>query len=129
MNYSQILWEEYSKFILSVYGKKVAIPYRINIPPDPHPKRQGKSSPQDILKQLKEDALTQSFDLKSASIEQIQQFMIQNKLGLDCSGFVYRMLDYLVLKVKGQELKDLIGSHVGNTNVILDSQPNPSLFV
>ena len=54
---------------------------------------------------------------KDSSIEQIQQFMIQNKLGLDCSGFIYRMLDFLLLKTKGKRLKSAVGSHVGNTNV------------
>lgn len=117
MDTSQILWNGYKRFILNVYGKQIPTPYRINIPPDPHPRRQGKSSPQDILKQLKIDALEQGFSLKSASVDQIHQFMIQNKLGIDCSGFAYRMLDYLFLKLCGKRLKSAIGSHVGNTNV------------
>lgn len=117
MDYSDILYQGYKRFVLNVYGKQIHMPYRINIPPDPHPKRQGKSSPQDILKQLKQDALQQGFDLKPASIEETRQFMINNKLGIDCSGFAYRMLDYLLLKLQGKRLKSFLGSHVGNTDV------------
>lgn len=116
-NYSAILKQAYQQFILNIKGKQVPIPYRINIPAEEHPARQGKSDPETILKQLYEDAGEQGFNLKSASIEEIQEFMRKNKLGLDCSGFVYRMLDLLVQQVKGKPLTELGFDHVGRTNV------------
>lgn len=116
---SKILWNAYNRFFLNIYGKKVPIPYRINIPADPHPRRQGKSSPEDILDQLKKDAFEQSFDLKSASIDEIRDFMQKNNLGIDCSGFAYRILDELIQKVRNTDLRTIVGQHVGATNVKL----------
>lgn len=116
-NYSKILYQGYKQFILNVNGKKVPIPYRINIPPDEHPRRQGKSSPEDILAQLKQDAKEQGFDLDSASVEEVKKFMEQNKLGIDCSGFAYRLLDFLTFETKGKHLTDFGLPNVGRTNV------------
>lgn len=117
MDSSQILKAAYEQFLLVLGGKKVPIPYRINIPPLEHPARQGKSTPEVILKQLYEDAKEQDFNLKEASVEEIQDFMRKNNLGLDCSGFVYRMLDFLVQKVKGKPLTEFGFNHVGRTNI------------
>ena len=118
-NFSKILLKAYNQFLLPLGGKKVSIPYRINIPPIEHPARQGKSAPGVILKQLYEDAKEQNFDLKKASTEEIREFMKKNNLGLDCSGFVYRMLDFLVQEVKGKSLTEAGFEHVGLTNVAI----------
>lgn len=131
-NYSQILEQAYSHFILNIEGKKVAIPYRINIPPIEHPARQGKSSPEVILKQLYEDAREQGFDLKKASVESVEEvrgFMRKNHLGLDCSGFVYRMLDFLVQEAKGKPLTKLGFDHVGRTNVTMLTDSDHSIKI
>lgn len=109
----------YQNFILDVEGKKIPIPYRINIPADEHPVRQGKSSPEVILAQLKKDAKDQGFNLKQASEQQIRQFMMKNRLGIDCSGFSYRMIDNLLASLKLPSLQHSGFPHVGRTNVIL----------
>lgn len=116
-NYSQLLKEAYTHFVLDIGGKHVPIPYRINIPPVEHSAKQGKSSPEVLLNQLRTEATEQKFDLKSASVEEIREFMRQNQLGLDCSGFVYRMLDYLIEEVKEKTLTGFGFPHVGRTNV------------
>lgn len=118
-DYSKILKSAFNNFILQVEGKQVPIPYRINIPPVEHPRRQGKSSPEDLLDQLYLDASQQKFDLKEASVANIQQFMQKNLLGLDCSGFVYRMLNYLLDGLGKGSLEGLGLPHVGRTNVRL----------
>lgn len=117
MNYSAILRKAYQQFILKIGDKKVPIPYRINIPPEEHPVRQGKSSPEDILNQLIWDAKDQNFDLTKSSVEEVREFMIKNKLGIDCSGFAYRMLDFLVHQTKGKHLTNFGFDNVGRTNV------------
>lgn len=116
---AKIFREIYNQFLLPVSGHLVPIPYRINIPPAAHPARQGKSSPEVILKQLKEDASQQNFDLKKASVDEIRKFMEKNLLGLDCSGFAYRILDAVLTKYKQGRLQDLGFPHVGRTNVNL----------
>lgn len=128
-DFPQILKQAYNQFILNVEGKKVAIPYRINIPPIEHPARQGKSAPEVILNTLYEDAKEQNFDLKSASSEEIREFMKKNNLGLDCSGFVYRMLDFLVQEVKGKPLTELGFDHVGRTNVAVLADNNHTIKI
>ena len=122
---SDILTQGYQQFILRVEGKEEAIPYRINIPPNEHPARQGESAPEVILKQLHEDAKKQKFDLKSASAEEIRDFMRKNLLGIDCSGFVYRTLDYLLEGLNMENLQTSCGlEHVGRTNsATLTSEP------
>jgi len=116
-DHSQILYQAYEQFLLPVFNKKVPMPYRINIPPDEHPAKQGKSAPEVILKQLQEDARNQNFDLQKASMEETREFMRKNQLGIDCSGFAYRILDFLVQKIKGKSLEDFGFPHVGITNV------------
>lgn len=117
MDYSKILWRAYETFLLPLGGKKVPTPYRINIPPLEHPARQGKSSPQTLVKQTKEDAKREGFDLKKATAFEIRTFMKRNNLGIDCSGFAYRLLNHLVSEVKGKNLEDFGLPHVGRTNV------------
>lgn len=115
--YSKILKQAYEQFILKIGDKDVPMPHRINIPPEEHPARQGKSSPEVIFKQLKIDAEQQNFDLNKASVEEIKHFMKKNKLGIDCSGFAYRMLNHLVQQIKGEGLETFGFPHVGRTNV------------
>lgn len=129
MDYSQILKNAYQQFILRVEGKEVPITYRINIPAIEHPARQGKSSPEVILEQLYMDAKQQDFDLRKASIEEIRQFMLKNNLGLDCSGFAYRMLDFLVQETIGKALTNLGFEHVGRTNVATLTSEEFSLHI
>lgn len=119
LNYSGVLNNGFACFVLDVYGKAVPTPYRINIPADEHPVRQGKSSPEVILAQLKKDAKDQEFNLKEASAVQIKGFMVKNRLGIDCSGFSYRMIDYLLKALNLPSLEKSGFPHVGRTNVAL----------
>ncbi len=118
--YSKILFEAYEKFILPLGGKKVPTPYRMNdigAFQKVGPAFQGKSSPEILIKTTKQLAKEQGFDLKKANVEQIKNFMVLNKLGIDCSGFVYRILNELVQKVKGKPLTEFGLPNVGRTNV------------
>lgn len=96
----KLLDRAYHQFELDFYGKKVWVPYRINVPFQSDPRRYGKWSPEKIRTDTIEIAKEAKFDLEKASEEEISQFMRQEKLGLDCSGFVYQMLDIVLPKLK-----------------------------
>lgn len=120
-DYSKILWQAYEQFLLPLGGKKVPTPYRRNEFGSYQklgPEFQGKSSPQTLTKTTIRLTKEQGFNLSKASVEEIQHFMRKNKLGIDCSGFTYRMLDFLVKKLGLGSLEKAAGfEHVGRTNV------------
>lgn len=120
-DYSQILWEAYNQFLLPLGDKKVPTPYRRNeygSYQKAAPEFQGKSSAKTLLETTQRLAQEQNFDLQKATIEEVRQFMRENKVGIDCSGFVYRMLDYLSQKLGLGNLQKSAGmEHVGRTNV------------
>ena len=120
-NYSKILREAYDQFLLPLGGKKVPTPYRRNEVGSFQkvgPEFQGKSSPEVLIEATQRLAGEQNFNLNKASLEEIRQFMGKNKLGIDCSGFVYRMLDYLSQRLGLGNLQKSAGmEHVGRTNV------------
>lgn len=113
----QILKDFYQHFIIDLGGKKVPIPYRLNeINGNAGSAFQGKSSPEVIKETTEAVAKEQGFDLKNSSVEAIREFMKRNLLGIDCSGFAYRMLDNLLEK-KGLGGMQKIGfDNVGRTN-------------
>jgi len=119
-DYSKILQTAYNQFLLPLGGKKVPTPYRRNEIGNFQklgPEFQGKSSPNVIQKAAKQLAKEQNFYFEKASIEEIREFLRKNKLGIDCSGFSYRMLNFLSQKVTGKSLEGHGFPHVGRTNV------------
>mgnify|MGYP001559844356 CR=1 FL=1 len=98
-SYSKILHEGYEKFLLPLGGKKVPTPYRINIPYQGDRRKYGKSDPKTLISDIKQIAKEQNFNLERASIGEIRKFMEDNQLGLDCSGFVYHILDFLLNQI------------------------------
>lgn len=119
-DFAQILQVKYNQFLLPLGGKKVPTPYRRNEVGSFQkvgPEFQGKSSPAVTIETAKKLAKKQNFDLDKASVEEIRDFLRQNKMGIDCSGFVYRMLNYLSQEVTGKSLEGHGLPHVGRTNV------------
>jgi hypothetical protein len=119
-DHSKILNEAYQKFLLPIGEKLIPTPYRENDRggfQDADPEFQGKSSPEVLIRTTKKLAKKQNFNLEKASVDQIRDFMIKNKLGIDCSGFIYRVLNYLTQEIKGEALTSLGFEHVGRTNV------------
>ncbi len=53
----------------------------------------GKGSPDDIVEEAVIIALKEKVDLKSLDAEGLKKFLVDHKLGIDCSGFVYYVLD------------------------------------
>lgn len=120
--YSKILKEGFLQYYkLPLGGKKVATPYRRNEYGSYQkmgPAFQGKSSAKTILEVTEKLARQQHFDLDNTSAEEIRQFMRDHKLGIDCSGFVYRVLDHLNQSLGLGNLQKSAGmEHIGRTNV------------
>lgn len=99
----------YTEF--QVAGKKVAIPYALAASyddnpydtgrPTRHANFSGKGRPEQIKQALQKATTTKYFDLAKASANEIAQFMTQEGIGMDCSGFVYNVLD-AYLRSSGQ---------------------------
>ncbi|NCS72384.1 MAG: ATP-grasp domain-containing protein [Candidatus Magasanikbacteria bacterium] len=96
---------------LNIAGKKVNTPYFNN-------RRSavrgalavliGKGSPKDIEEELQIISLKERTDLSNLPTEKIKEFLVENNLGVDCSGFVYHVLDALVQDTKNKKLKQII---------------------
>lgn len=119
MQISDILYSTYKQFLLPLGGKRVPVPYRRN-ETGQYQKLgaafQGKSSPRVLIKTTTSLAKKQNFDLNKASVEDIRDFMRKNRLGIDCSGFAYRLLNTFSEKVHGRSLTAFGLPHVGRTN-------------
>jgi len=53
----------------------------------------GKGSPEDIVEEATIISLREKIDLQKLSNEELKKFLVDNKLGIDCSGLVYHILD------------------------------------
>ncbi len=53
----------------------------------------GKGAPEDITTEAELIALREKQDLKKMDNETLQKFLVDHKLGVDCSGFYYHVLD------------------------------------
>lgn len=114
---SDILKEAYEKFLLPLGGKKVPTPYRINIPYQPDRRKYGKSDPEILTKDTILFAKEQNFNLDQSSVEEIQKFMQQNMVGIDCSGFIYHLLDYLLKRLGKGGMEKIGFPKASQTNV------------
>lgn len=93
--------EEYSHLPLG--GKQIICPYFIN------PKTQraglrvliGKGDPGEISREVKVHAQLKGIDLSKLSASEIRQFMMDNHIGIDCSGLVSHVYNFW-LKQEGK---------------------------
>ncbi|MBD3311317.1 MAG: hypothetical protein GF349_02330 [Candidatus Magasanikbacteria bacterium] len=53
----------------------------------------GKGSVKDIMEETKIISLREKVDLRNWNNEEIKKFLVDHNLGIDCSGFVYYVLD------------------------------------
>ena len=68
----------------------------------------GKGSPESIEEELQIISLKEKIDLSNLPAEKIKEFLVNNNLGVDCSGFVYHILDALTQDKKNKKLKQII---------------------
>jgi len=111
------LANEYVNF--EIGGKKIMMPYCIVDVPYDRAKHKmgrtdrfhnfaGKGTPEQIRKLTIKTAKTKKFNLEAASKQEIIQFMVDNGIGIDCSGFVYNILDAYIRKVKKTSLANYV---------------------
>lgn len=117
VNNAIILTEAYDKYILPLGGKRVPTPYRINIPFQPDRRKYGKSDPETLVKDTLEIAKENNQKLDEMSIEEIRQFMVDNTLGVDCSGFAYHLLNLLLRTIGKESMEDNGFPKASKTNV------------
>lgn len=104
--------KEYTEF--EVAGKRVQIPYHLARGQEWKVwSFSSKGTPKQIRKELLQKAKKAHFDLEQASVEKIHRFMKTNKIGVDCSGFVYHVLDPLVKEKTGKGLGSWIRRYRG----------------
>ena len=53
----------------------------------------GKGSPEDIVEEAMIISLREKIDLKNLSDVDLKKFLVDHKLGIDCSGLIYHILD------------------------------------
>jgi hypothetical protein len=127
-NMATILYDSANEYInFHIEKKRISVPYTISKEgekraigelssagvTDRFSNYGGKGTPQQIRELLLNAAKKESFDLSKAASEEIIQFMIQQGIGVDCSGFVYYVLNQYVKKEKHTSLDSLILRYPG----------------
>lgn len=101
---------------LNIAGKKVRCPYWMNIL-HPNPKKRkkrvqgiygGKGTPVQIRYATQKRAKLKGVDLVKLSSSQVRKFMERNKIGVDCSGFVYHALNVRNKELGGKGIDGLV---------------------
>ncbi len=104
----------------------------------------GKGSPKDIFEELRQKTFEQKIDLESFTSESLKKFLVDNNIGIDCSGFTYYVLDLAkknlyfdkgfiqkikakIRQVENTDVKTL--AHNKNSNTIPISEIQPGDFI
>lgn len=92
---------------LPLGGKETPCPYWIDKPKKLiHGPGGGKASPQELVNLTKLKAREKGIDLTKLSEREIILFMKKNRLGVDCSGFAFWLLDALDMEKGGNGIAD-----------------------
>ncbi len=81
---------------LNIAGKKIRTPYFNNRRNQVHGGLRvliGKGSPKDIIEEVTILSLREKADIKDLSEKDLQKYLVEHNLGIDCSGLVYHVLD------------------------------------
>jgi hypothetical protein len=73
----------------------------------------GKGTPQQIKQLVLKATKKDSFNIKKANDKELVDFMINHGIGVDCSGFVYNILNYYLIKTKKVNLDNIILRYPG----------------
>jgi len=97
---------------LTLGGKKIRCPYWVNkIKKGLVGPLGGKGTPEQIVDVAEYQANKDGFDFQAASEEEIINFLLKKKIGVDCSGFAFWMLNALDLAKGGDGIaNDITGS-------------------
>ena len=91
---------------LEISNKSIVCPYHINtkIVKGELGVLAGKGLPKEIIHEVKVWAKVKGFDLENSSAQDIREFMIAQRIGIDCSGFVVNVLDEYLKQKFGKTL-------------------------
>lgn len=68
----------------------------------------GKGSPEDIVEEATIISLRDKIDLNKLSNEDLKKFLVDNKLGIDCSGLTYHILDAEMKAINNKSLHKIL---------------------
>lgn len=68
----------------------------------------GKGTPKEIEEEAVVAALKSKINLDSLTPEEAKKLLVEKKLGVDCSGFAYHLLDALVRAEKNKKLREVL---------------------
>lgn len=104
----------YSYTHLPIGGKEIVCPYWINnFKKLKYGPGGGKGLPEEIVKQVEDRARADKINLETLSEKEIIGFMKKNRVGIDCSGFVFWLLNALDLEKGGNGIADNIPNSKG----------------
>jgi len=105
------LFYEYTHLALG--GQEITCPYWMNnLKLGIFGPNGGKGTPKEIVEATEEEAKKAGLNLNELSVDEITAFMKSKKIGVDCSGFVFWMLDSLDKEKGGNGIADDVpGSH------------------
>lgn len=99
---------------LPIGGKEIICPYWKNdLKNKIYGPLGGKGTPDEIVKVTQEEANKASVDLSTLSKNDTLSFMKEKRIGVDCSGFVFWMLDVLDCEKGGNGIADDIPNSQG----------------
>ncbi|MDP3888698.1 MAG: hypothetical protein Q8Q24_01500 [bacterium] len=114
-------------FNFEIAGKKVTLPYWMNkLGKEIYGPHGGKGTPEEIRSDTLEAAEKENKDLEKMPLEEIYSFMKQNRIGLDCSGFAYQILNFLDLEKGGDGISNSVAgvNGMGITKTNADALTN-----
>jgi hypothetical protein len=91
---------------LKIKDKEIQTPYYINVKRARGELRSlvGKGTPEEIVDEVKIFAQLRGFKLQDETPESIKKFMETQGIGIDCSGYISHILDYILKKKTGKGL-------------------------
>ncbi|MCA9392121.1 hypothetical protein KC614_02870 [candidate division WWE3 bacterium] len=100
------LLDEYLNF--EVAGKKVKIPYVMERSRMAFNKTSGKGAPRMLKDEVLRVAESEGFDIEKASEFEVYDFMRNQRIGIDCSGLVYHLLNEYLQGEKDVDLSEVL---------------------
>ncbi len=107
----QQLADEYVNF--EIDGKRVRIPYILGHGRFQFWRTSGKGTPDTIRKEVRAMARREGFSLINATGIEITRFMRQHRIGIDCSGLAYHLLNAYCYQIYRQPLGRFLYRHHG----------------
>lgn len=105
---SQALQKLFAKYThLPLGGKEISCPYwRNDLKRGIFGPGGGKGRPEEIVEITEQEAKKENLDLGKMNEEEIISFMEKSRIGIDCSGFVFWMMDVLDKEKGGNGITD-----------------------